>query len=71
MGAVGGVTTHPEGEHIWVVVRCDATASKRFGGECLDSDLGPVLKFDLDGNLVESFGGEMFICHTGSMCTRR
>jgi len=60
MGAVGGVTTDPDGEHIWAVIRCDAP-SELFGYECLDSDLDPVLKFDLEGNVVESFGGGMFI----------
>ena len=61
MGAVGGVTIDPDGEHIWAVVRCDATAPGRFGNECLDSDLDPVLKFDLEGHVVESFGSGMFI----------
>ena len=61
MGAVGDVTTDPDGEHIWAVVRCDATAPGRFGNECLDSDLDPVLKFDLEGHVVESFGSGMFI----------
>ena len=61
MGAVGGVTMDSDGEHLWAVIRCDATAPGRFGNECLDSDLDPVVKFDLDGNVVESFGGGMFI----------
>ena len=61
MGAVGDVTTDPDGEHIWAVVRCDATAPGRFGNECLDSDLDPVLKFNLEGHVVESFGSGMFI----------
>ena len=61
MGAVGGVTTDAGGDHIWAVVRCDATAPERFGNECLDSDLDPILKFDLEGQVVESFGGGMFI----------
>ena len=61
MGAVGGVTMDLDGEHIWAVIRCDATAPERFGDECLDSDLDPVLKFDQEGNVVESFGGGMFI----------
>ena len=60
-GAVGKVTMDPDGEHLWAVVRCDATARDRFGNECLDSDLDPVLKFDMEGNVVESFGGGMFI----------
>ena len=61
MGAVGGVTMDPDGRHVWAVIRCDATAPERFGNECLDSDLDPVLKFAPDGNVVESFGGGMFI----------
>ena len=61
MGAVGGVTMDQDGAHLWAVVRCDATAPNRFGNECLDSDLDPVLKFDMEGNVVESFGGGLFI----------
>jgi DNA-binding beta-propeller fold protein YncE len=60
MGAVGDVTVDPDGEHVWAVVRCDA-GPERFGYECLDSELDSVLKFDRDGNVVESFGGGMFI----------
>jgi DNA-binding beta-propeller fold protein YncE len=60
MGAVGKVTIDPDGQHIWAIVRCDA-GGDRFGSECLDSDLDPVIKFDLEGNAVESFGGGMFI----------
>lgn len=61
MGAVGDVTMDPDGQHIWAVVRCDATAPDRFGNECLDSNLDSLLKFDLKGNVVKSFGGGMFI----------
>ncbi len=61
MGAVGKVTMDPDGRHLWAVIRCDASAPDRFGNECVDSDLDPVLKFDLDGNVVESFGGGMSI----------
>lgn len=61
MGAVGGVTMDSDGKHVWAVIRCDASAPERFGNECLDSDLDPVIKFDLDGNVVESFGSGMFI----------
>ena len=60
IGAVGKVTIDPDGEHVWAVIRCDA-GGDRFGNECLDSDLDPVIKFDADGNMVESFGGGMFI----------
>ena len=61
MGAVGGVTIDPDGEHVWALIRCDATALERFGDECLDSDLDPILKFDPEGRVVQSFGGGMFI----------
>jgi hypothetical protein len=61
MGAVGDTTLDPDGRHIWAVVRCDATAPDRFGNECLDSNLDSILKFDLNGNVVKSFGGGMFI----------
>ena len=65
MGAVGKVTMDPDGEHVWAVIRCDArgfdVTPSRFGNECVDSDLDPVIKFDLDGNVVESFGGGLFI----------
>ncbi len=57
----GGVTVDPDADHVWAVVRCDATAPERFGDECLDSDLDPILKFDLEGRVVESFGSGMFI----------
>jgi hypothetical protein len=42
MGAVGKVVVDPDGEHIWAVIRCDATEPERFGDECLDSDLDPI-----------------------------
>ncbi len=61
MGAAGGVTVDPDGKHVWAVIRCDATARDRFGNECLDSDLDPVLKFSPEGKVVESFGGGMFV----------
>ena len=61
MGAVGKVAVDPDGEHIWAVIRCDATEPERFGDECLDSDLDPILKFDQEGHVVESFGSGMFI----------
>jgi len=61
MGAVGKVTIDPDGEHVWAVIRCDATEPDRFGNECLDSELDPILKFNQEGEVVESFGGGMFI----------
>jgi len=61
MGAVGDIDVDPDGEHMWAVVRCDATAPDRFGDECVDSNLDSVLKFNSEGRVVESFGGGMFI----------
>jgi DNA-binding beta-propeller fold protein YncE len=61
MGAVGDVMLDPDGKHIWAVVRCTAAEPERFGNECLDSDLDPVLEFDLQGNVVKSFGGGLFV----------
>ena len=65
MGAVGKVTIDPDGQHLWAVIRCDAlgfdVTPSRFGNECVDSDLDSVIKFDLDGKVVESFGGGLFI----------
>ena len=60
IGAVGKVTMDPDGEHLWAVIRCDA-GFDMFGYECLNSDLDPVVKFDMDGNVVTSFGGGLFI----------
>ena len=52
-GAVTGVFPDPDGRHLWVLDRCGANS-------CLGSDLDPVLKFDLDGRLVTSFGAGLF-----------
>ena len=61
MGALGDLKLDPDGKHLWVIVRCTATEPERFGSECLDSDADPILQFDLQGNLVRSFGGGLFI----------
>jgi len=61
MGAVGDLKLDPDGQHIWAIIRCDASDPRQFGSECLNSDLDPIVKFDLDGNVVTSFGSGMFI----------
>lgn len=48
-GAVSAVYPAADGEHIWVAERCGSNL-------CVDSDVDPVLLYDLDGNLVRSFG---------------
>ena len=53
MGTVSGVFPDPDGEHLWILDRCGAN-------QCAGTDLNPIMKFDLDGNLVESFGAGLF-----------
>jgi DNA-binding beta-propeller fold protein YncE len=60
IGAVGDVDIDPDGRHVWAILRCDAGA-ERFGFECLDSALDPIVKFAPDGTAVASFGGGMFV----------
>ena len=52
-GAVTGVYPDPDGRHMWVLDRCGANS-------CVGSDLDPVFKFDLSGNLVANFGAGLF-----------
>ena len=53
LGIVSGVIPDPDGEHIWLLDRCGAN-------QCAGTDLDPILKLDLDGNLVDSFGAGLF-----------
>ncbi len=53
IGVVSGVFPDPDGIHIWMLSRCGAN-------HCALSDQDPILKFDLDGNVVKSFGAGMF-----------
>ena len=52
-GVASGVYPDPDGRHIWILERCG-------GDNCAGSDTDPILKFDLEGNLVDSFGGGLF-----------
>lgn len=53
IGVVSGVYPDPDGRHIWMLSRCGAN-------HCANSTQDAVLKFDLEGNLVKSFGAGMF-----------
>ena len=53
LGVISGVIPDPDGVHLWILDRCG-------GNGCAGTDLDPILKFDLDGNLVDSFGAGMF-----------
>jgi DNA-binding beta-propeller fold protein YncE len=52
-GAVSAIYPAPDGQSIWVGERCGANV-------CVDSDVDPIMQFDLDGNLINSFGAGMF-----------
>jgi DNA-binding beta-propeller fold protein YncE len=52
-GSVTGVEVDADGEHIWVAERCR-------GANCLGIDVDPVMKYNRDGHLVQSFGGGIF-----------
>jgi hypothetical protein len=51
-GGVIAVTPGADGKSIWAFERCS--------GDCLKSDLPPVLHFDASGKLLASFGAGMF-----------
>lgn len=53
-GSTAGVDIDPDGVHLWALDRCG-------GNSCAGSSLDPVLKFDPDGNVVESFGGGLML----------
>jgi sugar lactone lactonase YvrE len=48
-GATSAVYPAPDGDHLWVAERCGANL-------CVESDVDPVLLFDSEGNVVNSFG---------------
>ena len=49
LGVASGIIPAPDGRHMWVLDRCG-------GNDCAGSDRDPVLKLDMEGHLVESFG---------------
>jgi DNA-binding beta-propeller fold protein YncE len=51
-GSTSAIYPAPDGMSIWVAERCGANS-------CADSDVDPILRYDLDGNLMTSFGGGM------------
>lgn len=52
-GAASAIYPAPDGRSIWVAERCGANL-------CVDSDVDPIARFDLDGHLLQSFGAGMF-----------
>ena len=53
-GSTSAVYPANDGKHIWVAERCGANL-------CIGSDLDPVMLFDLDGNVVKSFGAGLIV----------
>lgn len=62
-GSTSAVYPTPDGRGIWVAERCGANV-------CVESDVDPVLLFDLSGNLVRSFGAGMFAWPHGMFVDR-
>jgi len=53
-GATSAIYPANDGEHIWIAERCGANL-------CVGSDVDPVMLFDMDGNVVKSFGSGMIV----------
>lgn len=53
-GSTSAVDVDPDGKSIWVAERCGKNT-------CAGSDLPVVLKFDVTGKLVKSFGAGLFV----------
>ncbi|MGM0631619.1 MAG: hypothetical protein ACQETO_00435 [Pseudomonadota bacterium] len=54
-GSTSAIDISPDGQYIWVGERCSANIA----GCTQNPELDPVLKFDRQGNLVDSFGAGM------------
>lgn len=54
IGSTAGIYIHPRQTSIWVFDRCGAN-------DCVGSSLAPIMQFDMSGNLLTSFGADMFI----------
>jgi sugar lactone lactonase YvrE len=54
IGVPSGVFPDPDGRHLWVLSRCGENHC------ALHPEVDPILKFDLDGNVVDSFGAGLF-----------
>ena len=52
-GSTAGVDIDPDGS-LWAIDRCG-------GNSCAGSDLDPILKFDVDGNVTAAIGGGLFL----------
>ena len=66
-GALNAVAIDNDGESVWVATRCGANpntppgASPFMYDSCAGSMVPPVLKLDAAGNILQSFGADLFI----------
>jgi sugar lactone lactonase YvrE len=58
MGSTSAVDVDRDGRSIWVAERCGALS-------CAGSALAPIIKIDLDGNVVKAFGQGLFLVPHG------
>jgi len=54
IGSTAGIALDRDGRSIWTFDRCADQL-------CVGSDLAPIQKFDTEGNLIVSFGADMFL----------
>lgn len=62
-GAASAVFPAPDGMSIWVGERCGVNS-------CQGSDVDPILRFDLEGNLMTSFGSGLILWPHGMFVDR-
>jgi DNA-binding beta-propeller fold protein YncE len=63
-GSSAGVAIDPDGKSVWVLDRCGANS-------CVGSNLDPILKFDRNGKMVQSFGAGLFVFPHGITVDRQ
>ena len=56
-GATSGVAIGPDG-NVWTYERCG-------GNSCADSNVPPILEFDLSGKILKTFGANLFVLPHG------
>lgn len=49
LGVASGIKPDPDGKHMWILDRCGAN-------DCAGTNVDPILKLDMDGKFVSSFG---------------
>ncbi len=58
VGGTYGIDIDRDGRSIWIFERCGEN-------KCTDSSVAPIVKFDSSGNIVKSFGANMFVTPHG------